>query len=156
MPAPGTVNVPDWLAGNWGRPEGARIKIVAGSKSLSLKMHIVSADTPFAVTSTEMARLDPKAPVSMLWIRLVDGLDADARGDAYDAITEASADVAPNAYAQSATEQRDSFDKLVNTLLLIVTGLLGVAVVIAVIGVGNTIALSEALQHLPAAVLMKR
>ena len=78
----------------------------------------------------------------MLWIRLVDGLDADARGDAYDAIAEAAADVAPNSYAQSATEQRDSFDKLVNTLLLIVTGLLGVAVVIAVIGVGNTIALS--------------
>jgi len=141
VPEPGTVNVPDTLTELWGT-EGATARITAGKQSITLKVHVVSSDTPLAVTNTELARLAPKASVSVLWVRLVDGLDADRRADAFDAITETSADLAPNAYAQSSTEQRDSFDKLVNTLLLIVTGLLGVAVVIAVIGVGNTIALS--------------
>ena len=141
VPAPGTVNVPDTMTGDWGS-EGASARITVGARTVSLKVHVVSADTPLAVTSTELARLAPKAPVAVLWIRLVDGLDADARAAAYDAIGGTVTDLAPSAYTQSSTEERDSFDKLVNTLLLIVTGLLGVAVVIAVIGVGNTIALS--------------
>ena len=141
IPAPGTVNVPDYLIRTWGT-EGATARIVAGKRSISLKVHVVSADTPLAVTSTDLARLAPTAPIGTIWIRLVDGLDADARADVFDAVSETASGVAPNALARSSTEERDSFDKLVNTLLLIVTGLLGVAVVIAVIGVGNTIALS--------------
>jgi putative ABC transport system permease protein len=141
VPTPGTVNVPDGLTDLWGA-EGATARITSGSQSISLKVQVVSSDTPLAVSSSDMARLAPKAPVAVLWVRLVDGLDADGRAEAFDAITETTADLAPTAFTQSSTEERDSFDKLVNTLLLIVTGLLGVAVVIAVIGVGNTIALS--------------
>jgi putative ABC transport system permease protein len=141
IPKPGTVNVPDFMADVWGT-EGTVTRIVAGKRSVELKVHIVSADTPLAVTSTEMARLAPKAPATQLWIRLVDGLKADGRSDVIDQISDTAADFTPNSYVQSSTEQRDSFDKMVNILLLIVTGLLGVAVVIAVIGVGNTIALS--------------
>jgi putative ABC transport system permease protein len=61
---------------------------------------------------------------------------------ALDAITSTSSDLAASSFVQGSFEQRDSYDKLITTLLLIVTGLLGIAVIIAVIGVGNTMALS--------------
>ncbi len=141
VPTPGTVNVPESLTEIWGT-EGKTARIVAAGRSIDLTVHVVSADTPLAVTSSEMARIAPKAPVTKLWVRLADGLDADGRSEVIDGISSTAADYAPNSGVQSSTEQRDSFDKLVNILLLIVTGLLGVAVVIAVIGVGNTIALS--------------
>jgi putative ABC transport system permease protein len=141
VPMPGTVNVPEGQTATWGT-EGAVARIVSGQRSIDLKVHVVSSDTPLAITSADMTRLAPKAQVSDLWVRMVDGLEADARANTLDEISGTAADVAPNSFVQSSTEERDSFDKLVNILLLIVTGLLGVAVVIAVIGVGNTIALS--------------
>lgn len=141
VPAPGTVNVPDNMTDVWG-DEGTTVRITSGKRSIELRVHLVSSDTPLAVTATELARLDPTPTVSMIWVRLVDGLDANGRADVLDDISGTAADLAPNSYVESSTEERDSFDKMVNALLLIVTGLLGVAVVIAVIGVGNTIALS--------------
>jgi putative ABC transport system permease protein len=126
---------------NWGK-EGDRVSVTSGGRSIDLRVHIVSQENPPALTTTDLARIAPTAVKSVLWVRLADGLDKDARKDAFDTITDTSADLAPTSYVESATEERDSFDQVIDVLLMIVTALLGVAVVIALIGVGNTIALS--------------
>jgi putative ABC transport system permease protein len=141
VPAPGTVNVPESSGDDWGK-EGERIAVTSGGRSIDLRVHIVSVDTPLALTTTDLARIAPRATKSVLWIRLADGLDKDARQKAFDTITDTAADLAPNSYVQSSTEERDNFDQMIDALLMVVTALLGVAVVIALIGVGNTIALS--------------
>lgn len=145
VPAPGTISVPEPQAKVWakaGSKEGQPVRISAGSRHVDLRVHMVSADTPASIASTDLARIAPKAGIGTIWIKLADGLDADRRSNALDAITSTASDLAPSSYVQGAFEQRDSFDRVVTTLLLIVTGLLAVAVVIAVIGVGNTMALS--------------
>jgi len=142
IPAPGTVNVPNFNAEIWGQ-DGSPVTVAAGDRSIDLKVHIVSGDSAaLAMTSADLARLVPKAAVSEYWIRLADGLDTDARRTALNTITDTSADLAPGSSVQSSTQQRDDFDQIINALLMIVTALLGVAVIIALIGVGNTIALS--------------
>jgi putative ABC transport system permease protein len=50
--------------------------------------------------------------------------------------------MAPEARVDGVVAQRNQIDGVLDMLLLVVTGLLGVAVVIALIGVGNTLALS--------------
>src|SRR3712207_4456948 len=48
----------------------------------------------------------------------------------------------PTAYVTGLASERAAIDSVLDVLLLVVTGLLGVAVVIALIGVGNTLALA--------------
>lgn len=141
VPQPGTLNVPAGSTEVWGA-EGTTVRLTAGDRQLSLRVHVVDEDLPLAATMADLARLDPAAQPALLWVRLADGLDADARAEALDLVSGTASDLSPDSTVQSSTEQRDSFDELVDVLLLVVTGLLGVAVVIALIGVGNTIALS--------------
>jgi putative ABC transport system permease protein len=141
VPQPGTISVPDYLAKQWGK-DGTKIPLTVGSRTIKLRMHVVTADTPMSMTAADLARLAPKAGGGEIWIKLADGLDSGQRADALDKISTRSSDLAPNSYVQGAFEERDSYDKVITTLLLIVTGLLGIAVIIAIIGVGNTMALS--------------
>jgi putative ABC transport system permease protein len=141
VPKPGTVNVTQFVAQSWGG-EGKQVRLSVGARSLTLRIHLVHSDTGATMTASDLAKLAPKAGIDTVWVRLADGLSADDRRTALDGITTAAADRAPASFVQGAFEQRDSFDRVVNTLLLIVTGLLAIAVVIAVIGVGNTMALS--------------
>jgi len=94
--------------------------------------------------------IDPEAPVAELWVRLT-GTDQGATITAVaDRLTEAQAAAAvgdPDAlydtpYVDGPAAQREIFEQVVNTLLAIVVGLLAVAVVIALIGVANTLSLS--------------
>jgi putative ABC transport system permease protein len=142
VPEPGTISVPDYLGSDWKVHEGGSVPLSVGTSRLSLRVHLVSSDTPVSMTATDLAKLAPTAGIGEIWVRLASGLDADGRSDALDNISGAATDLAPGSNVQGASEERDGFDKLVNTLLLVVTGLLAVAVVIAVIGVGNTMALS--------------
>src|SRR3712207_4320287 len=48
----------------------------------------------------------------------------------------------PTAFVSGLASERAALDSVLDIMLLIVTGLLGIAVVIALIGVGNTLALS--------------
>jgi putative ABC transport system permease protein len=140
LPAPGTVSVSKEL--RWGK-EGQTVKLTAGKRSISLRIHLIAdGSTPPRIPAADLAKLAPAAGVGAIWMRLDDGLDGDDRGDTLDAISTTASDQAPQSLVQGAVLERDSFDRIINTLLLLVTGLLAVAVVIAVIGVGNTLALS--------------
>ena len=59
-----------------------------------------------------------------------------------DRITDVTAGIDPSAQVTGLVTLRDQINEVLDLLLLVVTGLLGIAVVIALIGVGNTLALS--------------
>ncbi|MHA7262911.1 ABC transporter permease [Arthrobacter sp. TMN-37] len=74
------------------------------------------------------------------WLKLDDGLDGEAVAEVRDQIT-AAAGVSEYQVTGPAIE-RAAYDEVINILLLIVTALLAVAVLIALIGVANTLSLS--------------
>eukprot|EP01133_Synstelium_polycarpum_P022886 gene22886-27445_t len=75
------------------------------------------------------------------WVRL--GTDTDEQAlAATDRITELARQEAPGSDVQGMTEMRSALDSILDTMLIVVAGLLSVAVLIALIGVGNTMALS--------------
>lgn len=93
------------------------------------------------VTLTDARRLDPALTPTGAWIRLVDGSTAQ-QAAATDDLSEALAKVLPTSEVTGIASVRNTLDDVLTTMLLVVTGLLAVAVVIALIGVGNTLALS--------------
>ena len=104
---------------------------------------VLAPDTqqPAVVTAADARRLDADVQPTAAWVRLADG-DSEVQAAATDEISEALAQVVPSSDVQGIASLRNSLDEILTTMLLIVTGLLAVAVVIALIGVGNTLALS--------------
>lgn len=98
-----------------------------------------------AYASTELAeRLGQDVATTQLWARLQDAGSATTIRDVQDRLTELAAGD-PDASTPLVTgpaAEREIFEQVVNTLLAIVVGLLAVAVVIALIGVANTLSLS--------------
>ncbi|HHU38506.1 MAG TPA: FtsX-like permease family protein [Propionibacterium sp.] len=90
------------------------------------------------VTASTMLALQPDAPRS-LGLRLAD--DADPVG-AVETISAALGGDGPTVQVMSLADQRAQMQEIINTVLLVVLGLLAVAVVIAVVGIGNTLGLS--------------
>ncbi|WP_242448182.1 FtsX-like permease family protein [Cellulomonas sp. WB94] len=89
------------------------------------------------VTTTIGRTVAPAAPVAELWVRLADVNDAGSVVPrVQDAIRTAAVSVDGPAL------QRASYQTLISTLLAVVVGLLAVAVVIALVGVANTLSLS--------------
>jgi putative ABC transport system permease protein len=75
-----------------------------------------------------------------LWLLLDKEISGDAVRDVQQSV--ASALGVPAASVSGAAIERVTFNEIIDVLLLVVTGLLGVAVVIALIGVANTLSLS--------------
>ncbi|MHA7278720.1 ABC transporter permease [Arthrobacter sp. MDT2-2] len=74
------------------------------------------------------------------WLKLDDGLDAQAVADVRSRITDATGIV--EYQVTGAAIERASYNQIIDVMLLIVTALLAVAVLIALIGVANTLSLS--------------
>ncbi|MBT0773049.1 FtsX-like permease family protein [Kineosporia sp. J2-2] len=143
VPSAGTIVVPEWYAEDWKAVEGEPLTVTSGSRSVRLTAHVVGDQVSNPrMTSGDLAKLNPEANIQETWARLADDLPAGERGDTLTAISDAAADVDPASTLGGSAEERASFDQLLDILLLIVLGLLAVAVVIALIGVGNTMALS--------------
>jgi len=100
----------------------------------------VAGETDFPMlTAVDLHGLAPDATVDTLWLRLADGID---QNEATDEVTDLAGAALPTAFVTGLASERAAIDSVVDVLLLVVTGLLGVAVLIALIGVGNTLALS--------------
>jgi putative ABC transport system permease protein len=100
----------------------------------------VAGDLPvFAVTDSTLAAVAPQAAATQLWVRVTD-LDQAAATVAE--IQEIATTDDQGLQVSGAAVERAFFQRVVDTLLAIVVGLLGVAVVIAVVGVANTLSLS--------------
>lgn len=89
------------------------------------------------VTNATLDRIAPHAPVSTFWVTLEPGADpGTVLQEVREALPDGGLDIT------SAAAQRVSNDRVVDSVLGIVIGLLAVAVVIALIGVANTLSLS--------------
>ncbi|MBO9555385.1 FtsX-like permease family protein [Cellulomonas sp.] len=89
------------------------------------------------VTPATLERLAPGAPTSVVWVRLDDSADPTrVLQDVRDALPDSPVNVV------SAAAQRQGYERLISSLLAVVVGLLAVAVVIALVGVANTLSLS--------------
>ncbi|GAB3261651.1 ABC transporter permease [Kineosporia babensis] len=146
MPTDGTIVFPSWGSdeGGWDYADGDKITLWAGQRKVELTVRRGSDNlNDVRMSRNDLATLKTAdAEVYEIWVRLADDLGKSERADAVDAIARASADADPDSTLGGSAEARVSADEFLDTMLLIVLSLLGVAVIIAVIGVGNTMALS--------------
>ena len=97
-----------------------------------------SAPAGLMVTARDLARLAPEAGVGVAWARIAESADSDAVVDVVGRTVSGVSGVSLGGGAQ----QRQVYDQLIEVLLLVATALLAVAVLIALVGVGNTLSLS--------------
>lgn len=136
-PAPGSVYLPEGS-----QPGTTTISGEGGSLTLD-SVVLRSRNIEPLVDSADAARLPSgaiPAESGTVWLKLGDNLGADQ-------VQSIRKDVAaafgvPDANVSGAATERVTFNSIIDVLLLVVTGLLGVAVVIALIGVANTLSLS--------------
>jgi putative ABC transport system permease protein len=142
LPEPGQALVPTWLAESWSVADGDSLTLTQdGGRRLDLTVRVVSPDQPLVLTDGDLRSLVPDAGIGEVWLRLTEA-DPDAQVDTVDRITDVTAAADPSAQVTGLVTLRDQINQVLDVLLLVVTGLLGIAVVIALIGVGNTLALS--------------
>ncbi|MGY1723937.1 ABC transporter permease [Blastococcus sp. SYSU DS0533] len=138
IPAAGEIVLPWWADSSWGIPAGGPVTFTAGDRTATLTALYGDVQRP-TLPAAELARLAPESAVDTVWLRLAD--DAD-HTDVIDEVTDVASAAMPFAFVTGLASERAAIDSVLDVLLLVVTGLLGVAVVIALIGVGNTLALS--------------
>jgi putative ABC transport system permease protein len=114
-----------------GDPTGAGVR---------LKVHVatISAGDVY-VTPAVLARLAPHATTATAWLAFADHADA---ADTLAAVQDTVADEDSSIGVVGPAAEHASMEKVVDTILSIVLGLLAVAVVIALVGVANTLSLS--------------
>lgn len=132
---PGLVVVDAGLAPELGLQEGSRTTL----GGLPVTAHLVK-EPPFPVlaATSDLDRAGVRQQTGTVLLRLA---DADAPGPTIDRLGRALADV-DGVDVGGAAPQRAELQQVVQVVLLVVTGLLLVAVAIALVGVGNTLALS--------------
>jgi putative ABC transport system permease protein len=141
LPEPGQALLPEWLAGSWSVSTGDPLALTQDGRRLDLTVRVVAQDQPLVLTAADLTSLVPDAGIGEVWLRLTDA-DPNGQVDAVDRITDVTASVDPWARVAGVVTVRDQINEVLDVLLLVVTGLLGIAVGIALIGVGNTLALS--------------
>jgi putative ABC transport system permease protein len=104
-----------------------------------VKLTAIVTDLPQGLlfTPKALARMGVDLPVNQVWARLSDVTEA---GTVVPAIQDALSQTAVE--ISGAGVERAQYQRIIDTLLAIVVGMLGVAVLIALIGVANTLSLS--------------
>lgn len=109
----------------------------ADGTTLDLRVKVITGGLgTHMVTATTMKQIAPDATASTLFVRL----DSDNPVRTVDDIRTQVQDL--GAWVTGAVAERAMFEQVINVLLAVVVGLLAVAVVIALIGVTNTLSLS--------------
>jgi putative ABC transport system permease protein len=136
----GTVMVPESDAEAYGVAEGDRIELTGpAGDAVELTAHVGAVGGGWLVPTADAQALDPEAVVSRLWVGLDDPAQATTVVPAVqDSIVET--DVAVEVLG--AAVERAMMQNVIDTVLGVIVGLLAVAVVIALIGVANTLSLS--------------
>ncbi|MEU8056363.1 ABC transporter permease [Microbispora bryophytorum] len=139
----GDVAVADDVARDLGAKVGDTVTVASGGKSTPLKVvAVLKADVsllpPF--TMAEQAFEQHFGTVGDAQI-LVDASDGVAPERARKVVDDATA-AYPAVKVGSTTEIRGQFDEALDSILMIVTGLLALAIVISLLGIANTLSLS--------------
>ncbi|MFJ4207352.1 ABC transporter permease [Paenarthrobacter sp. NPDC089675] len=134
QPAAGMVYLPEDST-----PGKANITTTAGTTSLDAKVLRTRHVPPFVEKSAIPGGALAGAP-SMVWVKLDDSVS----GEQVQALQKEVASIlgVPERTVSGSAIERATFNSIIDVLLLVVTGLLGIAVVIALIGVANTLSLS--------------
>jgi len=118
--------------------EGAKVAIVSGKNTLTVTLKLGLGLQPFILTSTDLAKLAPNAPVTGYW--LATDPEADG-GKVIDAVSQSLPSV-KELDVSGGLAERTEYTKIFDVLQAVGIGLLGVSVLIALVGVGNTLSLS--------------
>jgi putative ABC transport system permease protein len=137
---PGTIIAPDYFgAEGYGWTDGSDVTLSVNGTSLSLDARLASFEGDAIVALSDLDRLAPSSPLTGLWIRLEDDADANVVMDRiYDIADQQGVRVSIG----GGSTYRATLLNALDILLYVVTGLLAVAIVIAIVGVGNTLSLS--------------
>ncbi len=136
--ADGTVVVSRDAADTMGVVDGEQVTLTVEGRGPVVRTAAVT-DFPggLLVTPATLAGMGVDLPANEVWLRLADDADpVAAMDDVQDVLSDVPVQV------MGAALERAAFEDIVDTLLAVVLGLLAAAVVIALIGVANTLSLS--------------
>ncbi len=143
LPRPGSMVVGRSAADRLGIAAGQQVTLRGPSGTRALTARLAAGATrELLLDAADLSALDAARATDEVWVRLTPGLDVAAQVAAVDRITEAAAGASPTSSVTAGAAQRQALDEIVDLLLLVMTCLLAVAVLIALLGVGNTLALS--------------
>jgi len=138
--ADGTVVVGEAAARDAGVVTGDTLEVrldAEGTPSVALEVVVTDFPGGMIVTPATLERMDVQMPVNEAWLRFDDGADLVSTMD------EVQAELAElPVLVLGAALERVTYEQVINTMLAVVVGLLAAAVVIALIGVANTLSLS--------------
>jgi putative ABC transport system permease protein len=137
---PGTVVIPRWDAQGRGMESGDTLVVRGTRGEAALTVATTEAELSRAVVArSDLDGLTGDAAASTLWLALDDPAQATTVvADVQDVVSDTGEAVG----VAGAAVERASYEQVIDTMLGIVLGLLAVAVVIALIGVANTLSLS--------------
>lgn len=139
----GSVVVPEAVAKSAGIEDGDRVSVARAEGSgvgtpVDLTAAVVPLDSWFVlVTPGTLDELGSPGTLSTAWLRVADVLDS---GTVVQQVQDLTSDSVLE--ITGAALERALYQRAIDTLLAVVVGLLAVAVVIALIGVTNTLSLS--------------
>lgn len=138
--AAGQIAVPGYLFEQYRLEAGDRIELTRAGVTLTLSLAAtpLTDDNSMVVSAPDLGRLDPAPPVRAVWAKF------DAGAAPNDVMARVNRAVAPfpSVEVSGAGPQRAATAEVLGTLIKIALALLAVAVVIAIVGIGNTLGLS--------------
>lgn len=134
---PGTVGVSRDMMLGYGLSVGDEVTLSGPDGEVTAQLVEFGLDWSVVAHPDVLAAVDSSAPVTGMVLRLQDDVDVTA---AMTRIQEATLDA--DVSIDGGAPMREVFTSMLNVLVMITTALLGVAVVIAVIGIANTLSLS--------------
>ncbi|MFI7586620.1 ABC transporter permease [Spongisporangium articulatum] len=129
--------------GSGERPTTLQVQSSDGTWRPIRVAYVLDDNQAWAIMSPQLLRqIAPQAAASMAFLRVDPDADpTTVSEDVTDAVSKATPSGSVPA-VESAVVERDEYDKAINGVLAVVLGLLGISVVIAVVGVANTLSLS--------------
>ena len=118
--------------------DGTTLTLVSGKQKLTMKAYVATGLHPITINVADLQKIAPKAKVVSYWL----ASDPKANGsDVIDAVEE-SLPTVKDLSVSGGLAERTTYTKVFDVLLIVGIGLLGVSVLIALVGVGNTLSLS--------------
>ncbi|TJZ81502.1 FtsX-like permease family protein [Rhodococcus oryzae] len=142
LPKPGQIAVSPKQLDELGVRAGEPIDVRGAGTTRSLTVVEGTEGPPPLMVRGDLAAVTANPAVDSLWVRFADGLTDDEIATVQKEVTSLATDSVPTAEIGGAVSMRAALNSVLDTMLMIVVGLLSVAILIAVIGVGNTMALS--------------
>lgn len=118
---------------------GKDLKVCSNEgKCLTLKgKYTKNFNGTYEISEANLLKLNPKAPVTDMIVKLKDGVSAAS-------VQKNLAKIDNSLSVNGSALEREMYSKMIDQMLLIVVGLLGVSVLVALVGVANTLSLSVA------------